>query len=600
MKNFLKMMLASACALVIVTILSWLLLLGFVGSLSTAKTAKPILPASGVLVVDMSKIVLAEQSLEANPLAGLSNSQAFNSQGEMVDVIGIWDAIQAVNTATEDPTVQYIYIKSDGNLSSISQLEEFRSALERFRTKSGKAIVSYMETPGTGSYYLASVSDKIYMTSHLGATSMLTGVSSQMFFLGDLLKSAGVNVQLIRHGKYKSAGEMFVRSSSSAENREQNQRMIDSIWETLSAQIAKSRGISVAELNSAIDNLKLVNPQDFKDCSLVDELFSRGELEQKLAQLAMKESFRQVQMIAFADYVAARKLELNAADEIAVIYADGEIVDGSMKMQVAGDRFASVIAQVRENPKVKAVVLRVNSPGGSVLASEKIKAELDSLQRVKPLVASYGGYAASGGFWISCSCDKVFADNTTLTGSIGVFSMVPEFSELTSKKLKVGVESVSSSSHGDMYGLTRPFDSAETAYMQKSVEQIYDRFTSIVAAGRNMPKDRVDALGQGRVWTGADAISVGLADERGGLEEAVLYAASLLETDIYCVTGYPKPQTQMEMLLEMLGESQEPIEAVKAWYRGDYYSILTKKLQGLAKPMMLARMDSEIVIRSMP
>ena len=261
-------------------------------------------------------------------------------------------------------------MKTDLNASGISALEEFRKALSDFRINSGKPVISYIESPSTGSYYLASVADKVYMTSYLGATTLVNGVSSQMIFLGDLLNRLGINVQLIKHGKYKSAGEMYTRSSSTPENREQNQRMVDALWEVISSDIAESRGLDIEDVNSAVNDLKLNLPEDFLRCGFVDELMTSEQLEDKLAALAMADNFKDVSMIPFSDYVAVKTAVSTAKKEIAVIYVDGEIVDGSASSDVAGDRFARVIAKARADSSIKAVVLRVNSPGGSVLASE--------------------------------------------------------------------------------------------------------------------------------------------------------------------------------------------------------------------------------------
>lgn len=586
MKDFLKMTLAAICGFLVVNIVLFLLGMGIVGAVVASGSATPVIAQKGVLTIDMSALVISEQAQESNPIAALSSMKT----GGTVESVGLWDAIQALKTAADDPAVQYIYLKTDGSMLGMAHLEELRAALAEFRAKSGKAVVSYIEAPTTGSYYLASVADKVYMTSHIGATTMLTGVSSQMIFLGDILKKLGVNVQLIRHGKYKSAGEMFTKNTASAENREQNQRMVDALWKGIAEEIAQSRGLSVDALNSAIDNLKLVAPGDFVECGLVDELMTREQLRSKLADLALASNIKDVSFIPFADYAAARKAVSLAGQEIAVVYADGEIVDGKAKQQVAGDYFASVIAKLREDDNVKAVVLRVNSPGGSVLASEKIKAELDSLQSVKPLVASFGDYAASGGYWISNACDKIYTDNATLTGSIGVFSMVPELSKVADK-LGVSVESVSSSRHGDMYGLMRPFDNAEYAYILSTIEDVYERFTAIVASGREMSVAEVDALGQGRVWAGSDALANGLADERGGLVDAVRYAASLaqalesgedaseVELGQWSVQGYPTPPTQMEQILELVGNTT-----------ADPTEVLAAKLRASTKPAIMARL----------
>ena len=590
MKDFLKYTAAVICGFLIVTVLMFMLGFGFLGAIVASGSSTPSIPKSGVLAIDMSKVTIGEQSRDGSTLSMLG--------GEGSSTIGIWDAVQAVNTAATDPAVKYIYLRTDGSMSGISALEEFRAALADFRTYSGKAIVSYIESPTSGSYWLASVADKVYMTAHEGATTMINGVSSQMIFIGDLLDRLGVNVQLIRHGKYKSAGEMYTRSSASPENREQYQRMVDSIWETMASEIAASRGITVERLNEAVDGLELNAPQDFVDCGLVDELMTSEELKEQLAVLAVEDDFEDVSMIPFSDYVAARRPVSKASKKIAVVYAEGNIVDGSGKSEVAGDRFAQMLADVRADSTVKAVVLRVSSPGGSVLASEKIKTELDLLKQTKPLVASYGDYAASGGYWISANCDRIYSDATTLTGSIGVFGMVPDFSKTANDLLHVNIETISSNRHGDMYSGMRPFDQAEYDYMLESIESIYDRFTTIVSDARSLPKETVDAVGQGRVWTGSDARVIHLVDEIGGLDDAVSYAAVAAgdpDMSNWSVTGYPKPMSQMEELLEMFG-SGVVSASVQEGLTGKAEA-LTEKLEDLSRPVVLARMDAEIEIR---
>lgn len=407
---------------------------------------------------------------------------------------------------------------------------------------------------------------------------MMTGVGTQMFFLKDLLDKFGVNVQLIRHGKYKSAGEMYIKNKPSDENMEQNQEMINSIWTNLAEVICESRDITREKLDSLIDNLCLCTPQDFLKYSLVDELLTKEELKEKLAALAVKDSFKEVQMIPFKDYVTVLTTTPSAAkNKIAIIFAEGEIVDGKDKQAVAGDRFASIIADVRADSSVKAVVLRVASPGGSVLASEKIRNEIDLLRKEKPVIASYGSYAASGGYWISNSCDKIYSDPSTLTGSIGVFSMIPDLSKTAKDILKVNVISVGSSRHSDMFSLIRPLDAQEVAYMQKSVNDIYDAFLANVSEGRGMSTEEIDKIAQGRVWTGADALKIGLVDEIGSLYDAVSYAAGTQgDGDLadWSITCYPKPQTLLEMIMEslsgtssvMAGTPFAPVEkAYKDW-----------------------------------
>ena len=397
------------------------------------------------------------------------------------------------------------------------------------------------------------------MTSYEGGMNMFSGLSSQMIFLKDILDRLGVNVQLIRHGKYKSAGEMYIRNSASPENMEQNTEMIESVWNSWAVEIAQSRDISVEDLNAMLDNLELNFPSDFLEKGLVDELFTREELQQQLCDLYSASRFEDIQAIQLPDYAKLKDVEnFKAKKKVAVIYAEGNIVDGDAKQEVAGDRFAKIIADVRKDSTVKAVVLRVNSPGGSVLASEKIKAEIDLIQkRGIPVIASYGDYAASGGYWISANCDKIYSNATTLTGSIGVFSMIPDISGTLEDKVHVNITPVNSNKHADMYGMMRPLDQAELDYMQASVENIYEKFTGLVAEGRDMPVPAVDEIAQGRVWTGAEALEIGLVDEIGTIEDAIIYAAFCIDgvqslNDVQ-ITAYPKPLTTMELLLESFG-----------------------------------------------
>lgn len=551
MKQFLKMMLAVVCGLFLTFFVFFFLVSAFVASLSSAGSSQPVMPKSGVLVIDMASIALSEQTAEPDVMSMIQ------SGGQTAASVGLWKAVQALHAAAEDPAVQYIYLKADGASGGIAQLQEFRKSLSDFRS-SGKPVISYIESPSTAAYYLASVADKVYMTSYQGASTMIVGIGSQLIFLKDLLDKLGVNVQLIRHGKYKSAGEMYIKNAPSPENLEQNQVMIDAVWSSYASEIAESRDMTVDDVNAAIDGLKLNLPEDFLSARFVDALLSREELQAKLADLAVVDSYKDVKTIDFASYVSAKTVaNTKIKNKIAIIYADGEIVDGSARTDVSGDYFASQIAKVRADSSVKAVVFRVNSPGGSVLASEKIKAEIVLLNACKPVVASYGNYAASGGYWISNSCDKIFADATTLTGSIGVFSMIPEFSNVLKNVAHVNIVTVGSNKHSDMYSLMRPFDAQELDYMQSSVENIYGRFVQTVSEGRGLEPDYVDSIAQGRVWAGSDALRIGLVDEIGTLEDAVLYAAAIAgDADLkaWNVAEYPKPMTSMEQMLSLLGQ----------------------------------------------
>ncbi len=573
MKDFWKMLLAVVCGLLLFGFILFFILSSAIGaSVNAAQGSKTVLPRNGVLAIDLSEFTFAEQA---------SQIPAFASGG-VIPTVSLMQACNALKVAASDPGVKFVFLKTDGNTSGAADLEEFRKALSEFRTASGKPVVAYIESPTTGSYWLASVADKVYMTEYQGAAININGVSVQTMFLKDLLDKLGVNMQLIRHGRYKSAGEMYTRSESSADNAAQYNAMVRSMWSVMRADIAAAREISEEALDQAIDGLKLCLPADFMHEHLVDGILTRQELKDRLTSLSVASSFKEVKFIPFPDYVAARALpNFKSKDKIAVIFADGNIVDGSFPQDVAGDRFARIIDKVREDDAVKAVVLRVNSPGGSVLASEKIKHELDLLGEEKPLVASYGSYAASGGYWISNGCSKIFSDAVTLTGSIGVFGLIPDFSK-ASRKLGVNVQSFSSNKHGDAMGLMRPFDSAEYAYMERSIEAVYDKFTTIVSEGRGMEKSRVDEIGQGRVWTGADALGIGLVDEIGTLSDAISYAAVAagLDSQGVRVEEFPAPLTPFEQAMMMFGNATSDGQYVKQ----------------LGKPQVVARMPYQITV----
>lgn len=572
MKQFWKMLLAVICGILIFNLLLFMILAGLAGSVSSGTKGSTVLPRTGVLAIDLSEVTITEQETPMDPMA--------MAQGKTQVTLGLYKAVQAINYAAEDPGVKYIYLKSDGSTTGVSTSGELRKALENFR-RSGKAVIAWTENLGTGELYLNSVADKIYMSAYQGAGGSVVGLCAQSFYLKDLLDRAGLNMQLIRHGKYKSAGEMYVRNSPSEENKEQYNRMVNSMWETIGAVIAEGRGIPFEKLDKMVENIELCLPEDFLAAGLVDGVITRDSLKQRLAALAVEKDFKDVKFIPFADYANAKVVpNFRAKDKIAVLYANGEIVDGKAPENVAGDRFAKEIDKIRADKGIKAVVLRVNSPGGSVLASEKIKKELDLLE--VPVIASYGEMAASGGYWISNGCDKIFSDPTTLTGSIGVFGLIPEASKTFKDVAHVGVFSAKTHKHADMTRLTRPFDQTEYNYMLRSIEEIYDSFTTIVSEGRGLDKKRVDEIGQGRVWTGSDALEIGLVDEIGTLEDAINYAASAIGAGDFCVLEYPKPLTTMESLMATLGQTTDH----------DYVKVFQK----LTEPQVVARMPYQIVV----
>ncbi len=592
MKDFVKMMLAVICAFIVMQLIGFFLLFAMVGAMSLG-SSKTVLPREGVLDIDMEQFTLGEQTQDDSFSPGFS-MLGMSAGGPTV---GLWDAVQAIEAAAADPGIKYILLRADAASGGTSSIEELRAALAEFR-KSGKAVVAYTENPSAGSYYLASVADKVYMTSYHGGSPQMTGIASQMIFLKDLLDKVGVNYQLIRHGKYKSAGEMYIKNAPSAENREQYQVMVNSLWKTVSTATAESRGLTVEKYNDLIDNLKLNFPEDFLENGLVDELLDHEGLVTKLCDLAQVEKVEDLHLVSLLDYVNVKVNRLRGKENVAILFADGDIVEGKGYSDIASGRFVAEIDKIRKDNTVKAVVLRVNSPGGSVIASEKIRSALKLLMNEKPLIASYANYAASGGYWISAGTQKIFSDATCLTGSIGVFSLIPEFSK-TVGKVGVNFVTVGSNKHSDMYSLMRPFDAEETASMQAYIEDVYERFVGLVAEGRSLETQKVDDMAQGRVWVGTDALSLGLVDEIGGLREAVNYAASLagyVSKGDYHVVTYPAQLSQTEQLLDMFSGKKEAPSILE----GTPFEALGKSLQQLREnepTQVYARLPYDIEIR---
>lgn len=507
--------------------------------------------------------------------------------------------LQAIEAAAEDKNIGMIYMTPENISAGLSQVEEIRAALERFK-KSGKPVIAYCENFSNASYYLASVADKIILDP--ASESMITGVGSQMIFIKDLLDALGVDVQLIRHGKYKAAGEMFVRSTASPENRLQNEVLINSLWNTMSRQIAASRGFSQEEFNGWVENLELCHADEYKQKGLIDEVWYKDEVDKYLCELNGARRIQEVGFVKVGKYASKIK-KGNRKNRIAVIYADGEIVNSGSDADIVGSKLANTIRKVREDKKVKAVVFRVNSPGGSAQASEAIRHELELLRAEKPVIASYGDYAASGGYWISAQSDYIFSDESSITGSIGVFGMVPSLGNAIRKNVKVNIESVGSSSHSDMMNGMRRLDDAEVAYVQKQIEKIYDDFTSLVSKGRGISKDSVDAIGQGRVWSGADALNIGLVDTIGGLQDAINYAAAkvgLTKKD-YQLSRYPVVKEVSFFKMLSGGDTDDPEENLTTRVENqpslsDMFPAIAR-LRELRSPALMLRMESVMEIK---
>ena len=486
------------------------------------------------------------------------SSFRFSLQGglSMSSSLSLLSVERALEKAAEDNDIAMVFFRPDMISAGMAAREELRQSLARFASK-GKPVVCYGISFDTGSYYLGSVGDRVFM--HPGSSGTLFGPSSTQLYYKDLLDSLGVRIQLIRHGSYKSAGEPYVRSEMSEENRQQYQALLGSIWEPMVEEMASSRGIAADSLRTWISTLQLSTSRDWQEKGLVDGLKYRDEMEEYLCHLFGKADPDDLKKVSMSEYVES--LKQNGPKKVAVLYAEGEIVRSGSG--IAGEKFAREIAKVRADSSVKAVVFRVNSPGGEVVAAEMIRREIEALRKDKPVIASYGDYAASGGYLISAGTDRIFVDNATLTGSIGVFGQVISYGEALSSKLYIHPYTVGTHEHSDMGSGMRPLDEVELARYQEEIDGIYDEFVRVVSDGRGMDRNAVEAIAQGRVWSGGDALKNGLADEKGTLLEAVRYAARLAGLGKYSIEAYPEKNDLLGEILSLAKEEDHPLVRVR-------------------------------------
>lgn len=558
MKNFLKIVLGTFVGSLLAMTIGFFIMLGVIGSMATfSKSAKPVVPKSAVLSLNFNQVI-TEQSTD-------DLFASFNPMGSSPSKTqGILEFIQTIDRSASDPSIKFIYMNLTNLNCGLSHLEEIREAIVRFRV-SGKPVIAYADNFSQQAYFLATAADKIYMSP--GGSATLTGVSITSIFLKDLLDKLGIEVQLIRHGKFKAAAEQFISNKMSPENREQLKAYVDAVWATFVEEISRSREISVEDLNRMADNLELSTATKALEANLVDGLMYKDEMADTLAKLFGVESEKDLKMISSTDYSkATKKLNLKEKNKIAVIYASGDIIMGKSEGNIASDTYIDIISRVRKDSSVKAVVFRVNSPGGSAQSSEVIERELSLLREKKPVIVSMGDYAASGGYWISAKADKIITNRTTLTGSIGVFSMIPNFEKTMKRHLSVNAESVNSNKNSDLLNGFRALRAEESEAIRAAIEEIYTDFITLVSEGRGMEVQKVDEIAQGRVWSGNDAVKIGLADELGDLYHALNTAAEMSSLTSYRIVEYPVKKSTIDKLFEMLGETSVKAEALSNPY----------------------------------
>ena len=515
---FLKVFLASLLALVAFAIVKIFFWGAIIASLFAEEPIE--VPESAILRIDMKEAIADAPS--RNPMGNFDITTM-----SIAPQMTLLNALTAIDAAKSDPRIKAIYINTTGmGGASIAALEELREAIVAFR-ESGKLVVAYNNVYDQASYFLASAADEVFI--HPEGTFNWIGLSLNTMFYTGLIEKLGVEIDILRPTvcRYKSAVEPFFLKKLSAENREQMQTMADDIWEVILGAVSESRGIEPAQLNAYADNLTAILPKEAVEIGMVDGVKYADQMEAYFqAKLGVVADDAMISLGTYAQTVSLKSDD--PAKQIAIIYANGDVVDGNgPEDAVYGDALAALLKEAREDEAIKAVVVRVNSPGGSALASDIIWREMTLLQQQKPVVVSMGEYAASGGYYISAPADAIIANRTTLTGSIGVFGILPSLGNALEQNLGITLDGVKTNQSSAMGSGFEPLSKTEHKAMMRSVDRVYERFTSLVAEGRNLTIEQVYDIAEGRVWTGKRAVEIGLADMNGGLYTAIGYAASV-------------------------------------------------------------------------
>ena len=542
MKSFLKNILTTIIGIISSIIVMILLIIGFVAIISSEDEVK--VKENSILKIDLANTSVVERSSE-NPFDGLSLS------GDVASTIELKQVLDNIEKAKLDDNIKVIYINTSYVSAGISQIEEIRNKLLEFK-QTEKPIIAYSEVYNQAAYYLSSVANKVYLNPE--GVVELKGLSAGFMFYKGLLEKLDIEVQIIRHGKFKSAVEPFMLDKMSDANREQMQLLLNSFADNLFDSIASQRGMTLSDIHNHANNLSLENAKSCLDLHYVDALLYQDQVDDSLLVISKSEKLNFISLNKYSN-VKVEKKEISR-NKIAIIYATGEINSGKGDVKSIGsETTAKAIKTAREDKNVKAILLRVNSPGGSALASDVIWRETVLAKEEKPLIVSMGDYAASGGYYIACAADSIVANPTTLTGSIGVFGMIPNLQKLYKNKLGISIDTVNTNKHADM-GMNRALTKFEEDKIQKSVVDIYTTFITHVGEGRNMSTTAVDEIGQGRVWTGYDAKDIGLIDTYGGLEKAIEIAVYLAEIEDYRIISLPKKKDPFaELALKFGGET---------------------------------------------
>ncbi len=549
MRDFFKTTLATLLGLTLftgVSLIGLFTLLIIAGS----QDGKPEVQNQSILTVDLAKGITDAQP-EQSPREVVNGLLS----GDFADTLTLRNVTTAIDQAAQDPRILAIYLRSAStaanNPSGYATLKEVRDALVRFKA-SGKKIYAYDTQWREKEYYLGSVADSIAINP-MGAMEF-NGLSAQTMFYSQALEKFGIGVQAIWRGKYKSAIEPYVRKSSSPASKEQTKKLLGDIWSDILETTGKARQIPTETLQTLADTKGILTPKDAKSSKLVDRIAYPDEIQEELKKLTGEDqktkSFRSISLQRYVDAVSD-KVNTEKGGKVAVIYAEGTIVDGtSGPGTIGGDSLAKEIRKLRQDSEVKAIVLRINSPGGSAIASDIIQREVRLAQKAKPLVVSMGTVAASGGYWIATYSDRIFAEPNTITGSIGVFGLLPNIQKIANEN-GITWDVVKTGKFADAETLSRPKTKEEIAIVQQVIGQIYDQFLDKVSESRKLDRSKVGEIAQGRVWSGSEAKKIGLVDEMGGLDAAIQDAAKRAKLgDNWHVEEYPKGGTFEERLLQ--------------------------------------------------
>lgn len=578
--NFLRNLLAAIIGCLIAFGILFVMLMLFVSLIGNAEDS---------VVVGKNSVLELKLQQPINDYVGSDDSDPFSSF--MGQAKGLDEILHAIQVAENDENINGISINNSFIMAGMAQTQAIRKALKDFKD-SGKFIYTFADFYMQKDYYLASVADSIFLNPVGGID--FKGLSTEILFYKDLQEKTGVKMEVIRHGKYKSAVEPFLANEMSDANRTQIKELLGSIWNSMVIEISDGRSLSELELNTIADTLGGRTPQLAKASGLIDDLLFYDEYEAKLKNALALQNDDELNIVDLDDYtkIANKKRIHKGDDKIAVIFAQGEILYGEGSQEVIGQGIITkALIKARDDENVKAVVLRVDSPGGSALTSDIIWREIELVKEKKPVVVSMGNVAASGGYYIAVGADKIFAEPTTITGSIGVFGTIPNINELAAD-IGINAEQVGTNKNSVDYSLFEPMSSNFRTIVQQGVEQTYHTFLERVAKGRGITIAKADSMAQGRVWSGVDAKNLGLIDELGNLDDAIEAAANLAELDGYSIRKYPKYKSGFEKLIEDMGGVKSKIgqDLIKGEIGEEPYNLLKQMKSSMKQKGIQAKM----------